>query len=312
MKICFFGVGGVGGYFGAHIVKTFRDVHEIYFIARGRHKEAICANGLTLKKTGGAEVLNVRPFRCTDNTDDIPECDIIVLAVKGYDLAGAIAQLNGIVHKKTMILPLLNGVDICERIRENLKEGLVFPSCVYVGTHIESPGVIFQKGGSCKIFIGPDPEHPDFYPEALLSLFRDSANEIEWQKDVQPAIWSKFMFVAAYGLVAACYDKSLGEVLENSTFSSETKFIMYEIEAIAGKLDIALDNDIVEKSFLKAFEFPYEARTSFQRDIEMKGAINEGDLFGGTIIRYGERLSVPVPVSSTIYQKLLKKFKGLA
>ena len=53
MKICFYGLGGVGGYFGAIVAKRFCSEHEIYFIARGKHKEAICSQGLTLKKAGG-------------------------------------------------------------------------------------------------------------------------------------------------------------------------------------------------------------------------------------------------------------------
>ena len=38
MKICFFGVGGVGGYLGTIITDKFKDKHDIYFVARGEHK----------------------------------------------------------------------------------------------------------------------------------------------------------------------------------------------------------------------------------------------------------------------------------
>ena len=39
MKICFFGVGGVGGYFGTLVTRKFKDKHDIYFIARGTIKK---------------------------------------------------------------------------------------------------------------------------------------------------------------------------------------------------------------------------------------------------------------------------------
>lgn len=35
MKIGFYGVGGVGGYFGAIITKELGSKHDIYFMARG-------------------------------------------------------------------------------------------------------------------------------------------------------------------------------------------------------------------------------------------------------------------------------------
>ena len=189
MKICFYGVGGVGGYFGTLVVKRFHSEHDIYFIARGAHKEAICENGLTLKKAGGKEVISVSPKICTDKISDLPICDIIVLSVKSYDLANAAKDITKITYEKTVILPLLNGVDIYERIREHLQKGIVLPSCVYVGTHIESPGIIYQKGGSCNIHAGKDPQYPVFYPEVLMKLFRDSEIDFCWEDNVNVSIW---------------------------------------------------------------------------------------------------------------------------
>ncbi|MBN2111445.1 MAG: 2-dehydropantoate 2-reductase [Methanosarcinaceae archaeon] len=308
MKICFFGVGGVGGYFGALVTKKFSGKHDIFFVARGPHKDAINSQGLTLKKSGGEELINVSPKLCTDNVSDLPICDIIVLSVKSYDLENAIYQIAEISGEKTVILPLLNGVDIYERIRKQLNKGVVFPSCVYVGTHIESPGVIYQKGGSCRVSLGKDPMYPDFYPEALLSLLNDSSIDFEWEGPVQISIWSKYMFIAAFGLVTAAYGKTLGEVLDSPELSGLTGSVMAEIKAMARKLDIPLDNDIVDISFSKAKGFPYETRTSFQRDVELKGKINEGDLFGGTLIRYGKELNVSTVNTEKVYSELLKKF----
>jgi 2-dehydropantoate 2-reductase len=309
MKICFFGVGGVGGYFGTLVIKRFQNEHDIYFIARRNHKDAIIKNGLTLKKAGGEKIISVSPKLCTDKPEELPVCDIIILSVKSYDLASAAKEIANISNDKTIILPLLNGVDIYERIREQLSKGIVLPSCVYVGTHIESPGIIFQKGGSCKISIGKDPKYRDFYPESLLKLLKDSEIEFEWEENVKISIWSKFMFITAFGLITATYNKTLGEILEDSELSKLTKSMMSEIYEIAKKLAIPLNSDIVETSFLKATQFPYEAKTSFQRDVESKGKINEGDLFGGTLIHYGVKLDIPTPNISNVYKRLLSIFE---
>ncbi len=306
MKICFFGVGGVGGYFGALTTHKFNKVHDIYFIARGKHKEAICLNGLTLKKAGGNEIINVYPKKCTDSVFDLPICDIIILSVKAYDLDNAVKELSKITNEKTIILPLLNGVDIYQRIRKHLKVGIVLPSCVYIGTHIESPGVIFQKGGSAIIYLGSDPKQPNFKLELLFELFKSSQIDFEYKENVNVSIWSKYMFIAAYGLVTAVFNKTVGEVLENPELSKKTKSIMEEIDQIAKKLNIPLENGIVEKSLLKASQFPYETKTSFQRDVESKGKVNEGDVFGGTIIRLGLELGVKTEVTEEIYNRLLK------
>lgn len=308
MKICFFGVGGVGGYFGTLINNQYKNIHDVYFIARGQHKDAINSSGLTLKKSGGVEIINTSPKICTDKVDDLPECDIIILSVKGYDLKNAVKQISKITSKKTIILPLLNGVDIYDRIKKHLNKRIVLPSCVYVGTHIESPGVIYQKGGSCKISIGVDPNFPNFNLEPLFSILKGSDIDFDLEKDVKIPIWSKFMFIAAYGLVAATFDKTIGEILADEKLSNTVKSIMNEIHTIARKINISLADDIVETSYQKAKQFPFEAKTSFQRDVEAKGKINEGDLFGGAIIRYGLELSIPTPNTEKVYHELLNKF----
>jgi len=308
MKICFFGVGGVGGYYGSLIAQRFNNEHDVYFIARGKHKDIICLDGLTLKRAGGDEIINVSPKKCTDNIGELPLCDIIVLSVKGYDLENAVKDLVKITYKHSIILPLLNGVDIYQRIRIHLNTGFVLPSCVYIGTHIESPGIISQNGGNSKILIGYDPMFPDFYPELLLSVLEDSKIDFVWEKNVQVSIWSKFMFIAAYGLVTATYGKTLGEILENSELSQMTKSIMYEIEKIANRLNIPLDPDIVESAFLKGKLFPFDTKTSLQRDVETKGKINEAGIFAGTIIRYGEEFEIPVPLTKEIQKTLMTKY----
>ncbi|MCH7408926.1 ketopantoate reductase family protein [Belliella sp. DSM 111904] len=309
MKICFFGVGGVGGYFGALVSNKFKNEHEVYFIARGSHKDAICSNGLTLKKAGGEEIISIVPKLCTDTTENLPICDIIVLSVKGYDLEKATKDIAKIANENTIILPLLNGVDIYERIRKHLNIGVVLPSCVYVGTHIESPGIIYQKGGSCKISIGRDPMFPEFYPEQLLDILMESDIDYSWEDDVYVSIWSKYMFVAAFGLVTATYSKTIGEILADSELSKLTKSVMAEIEKITKKLEIPLSSDIVEKSFNKAKQFPFETKTSFQRDVEIKGKKNEFDLFGETLIRLGKKLNIQAPQTRYIYEKFLETSK---
>lgn len=307
MNICFYGVGGVGGYYGALLSKYLKKTGKgtIYFIARGTHKAAILENGLLLKKDGGTEELLITPDFCTDNVDTLPVCDIVVVAVKGYDLEKATKEISKITDEKSVILPLLNGADIYDRIRQHLKKGYILPACLYLGTHIESPGVIFQKGGSGQILIGKDPLKPAFYPETLLDLFKNAAILIEYFEDVDVQIWTKYMFIAAYALVTATYDKTIGEAAKDQTLGILVKNIMREIELIARALDIKLPSDIVETSFAKAGQFPLETKTSFQRDIETKGRQSEWDLFGGTILRYADKFNIPAEHTRETFDKLM-------
>ncbi len=309
MNICFFGVGGVGGYYGTLLTKYFNETGKgnIYFIARGKHKDAIAEKGLLLKKEGGKREILIKPHSCTDTVNDLPACDIVVVSVKGYDLENVTKEVDKITDENSIILPLLNGADIYERMRQHLKKGYLLPACVYLGTHIESPGVIFQKGGSCQISIGKDPLYPDFYPEKLINLFKNAGILIEFFEDVNIAIWTKYIFIASFALVTGTYNKTIGEVANDEKLGIIVKNIMQEIVLISKALKIGLPSDVVETSFSKANQFAFETKTSFQRDVETKGRQSEWDLFGGTIMRYAEKFNIPVDNTKKTFDKLLRK-----
>ena len=308
MNICFFGVGGVGGYYGTLLTKYFNETGggNTYFIARGKHKDAIVEKGLLLKKEGGREEILIKPYFCTDTVNDLPIFDIVVVSVKGYDLENVTKEVSKITDENSIILPLLNGADIYERMRQHLRKGYILPSCVYLGTHIESPGVIFQKGGSCQISIGKDPSNPGFYPDKLINVFKSADILIEFFEDVNIEIWTKYIFIASFALVTATYNKTIGEVASDRNLGILVKNIMQEIALVAKALKIGLPFDIVETSFSKANQFPFETKTSFQRDVETKGRQSEWDLFGGTVIRYADKFNISANNTKKTLDKLLK------
>jgi 2-dehydropantoate 2-reductase len=305
-RTCIFGTGGVGGYYGGKIAEAInREAipgHEIYFIARGEHLQAIKSQGITVKTPG--RTYSGIPTLATDNIYEIPTPDLILLCVKCYDLDTALKAIKDNIHDQTVILPLLNGIDIYERIRRIIKNGMVLPACVYLGTRIERPGIIDQNGGNGIILTGPDPLLPQYSGDNVRACLKSKGIDLTWNDDPRPALWEKYLFIAAFGLVSAFMEKSLGELMESDELRAMVRSIMAEILAIAEKKVVKLPVDILETSLNKAFNFPYEARTSYQRDIESKRRLNEGDLYGGTIIREGASLGIPTPVTESIYRKI--------
>ncbi len=305
-NIAFLGVGGVGGYFGGKMTQLLKenklDIH-IFFIARGKHLKAIKENGLTLKtKTEG--ILTCIPTLATDDCEELPKLDVCFICVKQYALEDAVTKILPKLDANTIIIPLLNGVDIYDRIRKITNKGIILPACVYVGTHIESYGVIEQNGGACKIIFGKDPNHKDINIDDICELMSKAKITFDWSSKHIEAIWSKYMFIAAYGLVTASENKTLGEVLEDEESSRKVKGIMKEIESISRAENIRLPENIVDSQFLMAKNFPYEAKTSFQRDFELKDKPDERELFGQTIIDFGAKHGIDTPIVKNVYQEL--------
>ncbi len=239
--------------------------------------------------------------------NEIPEPDLILLCVKSYDLNEVVKAISLKVKKKTIIIPLLNGADIYDRIRANLDNGVVLPACVFVGTHIEKPGIINQNGGDGIILFGRDPKFPGFIPEDVMDFFKSMRINYKWNDDPFPAIWEKYIFIASFGLVTVYTGKTLGEIMKEKESKDLVREVITEIGLIAKKKGIRLPENIIEESINKANNFPYETKTSYQRDVEAKGNVNEGDLYGGTIIRLGECIGIPTPVTESIYYRIQQR-----
>ncbi|MBN2104524.1 2-dehydropantoate 2-reductase [bacterium] len=308
------GVGGVGGYFGGRLVTglSHNPAIKIYFIARGAHLEAIQNHGLILSTAKRGEMI-CEPELATDQIEKLPILDICMVCVKSYDLKNTMVRLKSVIHANTLVIPLLNGVDIYERIRSVLNEGIVFPGCVYVGTHIEQPGKVVQQGGACKILFGKDPEHPNLVPREIFRLLDQSGIQYQWLDDPYPEIWKKFLFIAAFGMVGACYDRTLGQIMQDESFTRDVQSIMYEIVNVAQQKGVCLRDAEVKEALQKAEQFPPDAKCSFHRDFEQADKPDERDLFGNTIIRMAETLNVHVSVTCRISDRLgsLKQESGL-
>jgi 2-dehydropantoate 2-reductase len=302
------GVGGVGGYFGGKLCSLQQNGSRasISFVARGEHLRAIQKSGLLLSSESDGDFV-CRPSLATDDFQRLPPLDLCLICVKEFDLPGALSRLAPLISDETILLPLLNGVDVYSRVRSVIQKGVVLPACVYLGTHIERPGKICQKGGACRILFGPDPQRPGLAPQEVIRVFERAGIKSEWTSDIQVEIWKKFIFISTYGLVCAARDKTLGEVLDDAELKAEVGAMMMEASALAKASGVRLPHDIVEVSLLKAQDFPPAAKTSFQRDFERQDKPDERDLFGGAIIRIADRMNVPVPRTRAVFAGLAKK-----
>ena len=156
MNICIYGIGGIGGAIGGllcNFAKTQKDVN-VYFVSRGKHLDEIRNNGLQLQLSDN-KLLCCNPKGIDGDITKIPKPDVIFICVKSYDLHESISEISKISNQATIIIPLLNGFDIYERIRSKLENGFVLPACIYLGGRkiahgkcalFGPPGMLFFRG----------------------------------------------------------------------------------------------------------------------------------------------------------------------
>ncbi len=302
-RIIVFGLGGIGGYIGARLGGIGAGT-ELVFVARGAHLAAIRQNGLRFRSPDGAETV-VRPFLATDSVAAAGRADAVFVCTKGYDLATACQALVPAVGPDTVVLPLLNGADIHDRVRSVIRNGVVLPGGIYISSTVMEPGLVVQAGGKGNLFLGTDPSRPDYDQSAFLALLGQAGIPYDWQDDPFPAIWAKYLFIAGFGLVTGLSQKSIGEVIADPELAAMVMSIQREAAALARATGIKLPPDAAEAAFEKGKSFPPATKTSFQRDLAVAGKPHEGDLFGGTILRLAKETGLPAPTATRVYEQIL-------
>lgn len=302
------GLGGVGGYFGFKINQTNEapGKYKITFVARGETYEKVKENGLTLLSPEHP-VSKTYPDGIVQNINAAKDPDLVLICVKEYDLENVCRQLAEVISKDTVLLPMMNGADIYERIRKIIPGHIILPTCIYVASHIKERGVVEHKGKAGKMIVGRDPEHFSADVEWIINLLKESKIDFDFKDNSLTDIWTKFFFIASFGLVTAKHNSSIGTVCNDELQKHEATEIMKEMKLIADKKEIDIQEDIIERTFEKAVTFPFDTPTSLQLDIHSGKKDNELELFAGAILKYGKELSIETPFTQKIYNEIKSK-----
>ena len=164
------GLGGVGGYYGAMLLLAAAQEgqgRQIHFVARGAHRAAIAERGLHIHTP--ERDFTVYPDALAEDPRELPVTDLLILATKSYDLAANVEQLRPIIGPETIVLPLLNGANISDQLRELLPGIEVWDGCVYISARKPAAGEILLEAERERFVFGnAQPERSAEAPATMI------------------------------------------------------------------------------------------------------------------------------------------------
>ncbi len=298
MKITIVGTGGVGGYFGGRLAQAG---HDVTFIARGTQLNALLENGLTVKSIKGDFI--VKPVKATRNIAASGTADLVIIAVKAWQLKDIARQLLPVIGDQTMVLPLQNGVTASDELKEILPPSCVLSGLCRIISMIESPGVVNHIGIEPTIVFGEDNNRKTERVLALREVFKNAGINAIVANDIQVALWEKFLGICVSGLLAITRS-TYGELREIGETREMMHRIFSEIYTLARKFDINIDADYVDKTMANIDSFPYDSTSSLTRDV-WEGRPSEIQYQNGTVVRLAEQVGMDVPVNRFVYHTIL-------
>ncbi|MFI3268584.1 MAG: 2-dehydropantoate 2-reductase [Rikenellaceae bacterium] len=306
MKIAIVGIGGVGGYLGAKLSRFYQDNTniDIYFIARGAHLEKIKEDGLRLITPD--EDFYTTPCMATDNPKECGEMDYIFYCTKNYDIETGIKSIIPLIKRSTVIVPILNGVDGVEKIRQLLPNVTVCEGLAYIISAIKEPGVIEEIMGKPVYLFGDNNEFT--VPLMLLEFVcREAEVNITYDKDITYKAWDKFEFISCVASITTAYNITYGDFMNDEKYYAEFINLANEfIEVGYAKESLLKRDDRVETLVQKVKSLPEVATTSMQRDF-WAGKNSELESLTHYIILEGKKLGVATPQYEKIYAEMLKR-----
>ena len=271
-------------------------------MARGAHLRALREDGLRVESVAGD--FTVRPASATDEPAEVGSVDAVVVAVKSWQLAGAAEATRPLVGERTVILPLLNGVEAAFQLADVLgPEHVLGGLCRIIAEKIE-PGHIRHAGAEPYVALGELDNRRSERLERLRNAFAGAGVAVEVPDDIHVALWEKFLLIAPVSGLGAVTRAPIGVQRRLPETRALLEEAMREIVTLARARGVALAAESVDRTLAFIDGLPPEGTASMQRDI-VEGRPSELEAQNGAVVRLGREVGLETPVHSFLYASLL-------
>jgi len=300
MKFAIFGTGGVGGYFGGRLAQAGEDVT---FIARGHHLSAIQQTGLSVESIRGDFVVN--PARAIDLTQTVGAVDVVILAIKAWQLDDAIHQMKPLVGDATVIVPLLNGIEHMEALVSAFGSGHVLGGVCRISAFIAEAGHIKHVGIDPFIAFGELNREMSERVSKLYDVIKNiSGVTVEASGNIELAMWEKYLLIAAFSGVGAVTRSPVGMFRSIPETRAMFRRALEEVALVANSRGVGLTEESVQAVMDRIDQTQPDTMASMQKDI-LAGRPSELESQTGALVRMARAATVSVPTHEFIYATLL-------
>jgi 2-dehydropantoate 2-reductase len=302
MRIAVFGTGGVGGYFGGRLAASGADVH---FLARGAHLAALRSRGLRiLSPLGDAHVPHVD---ATADPAAIGPVDVVLFAVKLYDMQDAARTLGPLLGPGTVVIPFQNGVDAVDTLTDAIGAEHVAGGTAYISALIAEPGVIRHTAMGRMTFGPVDGRHLDTLRE-FHALCQRANVEVVLSDRIFVEIWAKFARLTVFSGMTCIARSPIGVIRDSPALRALMEAAVHESVSVARGKQIPLAHSAYTDTLSGLGALPPETRASMLEDLE-RGRRLELPWLSGAMARIGDEVGVDTPTHD-LFVALLEPHAG--
>ena len=295
MRIILIGSGAIGTLYGGWLLSGGADVA---FVARGARYDQIRERGIVL--SGAAGDTTHRAITVVRDAADLPPADVLLFAVKTYDLESAARAARNALAPGGLVVGLQNGVDAAAMLGTIFDPAQVMVGPVYSAATLRPDGAVGYGGRRNDVVIGNvlGLVHP--LAEPLVAAWRKAGVAASISDDIQASLWTKFLFLATNAALTCLSRQSAGVVYHDPWLLDLAKRSIAEISAVAAAEGVQLASDAPAAALAILTGFPPDVVASMRQDLDA-GRRLELEAISGTIVRLGRKHKLATPVHDVAY-----------
>lgn len=229
-KVAVIGSGAVGCYYGGMLARVGCDVH---FLMRA-DLAAVREIGLTIRTRG--EDVHLTNVNAEGTTVEIGPCDLVIIALKATANAALDELIPPLLHERTALLTLQNGLGNDEFLARRWGAERVMGGLCFVCLNRTAPGVIehFDHG---TISIGEFLGGPQARAAAIVEAFGRAGIEARVVENLITERWRKLLWNIPFnGLAIAAGGATVADVLADHGLRGSARALMGEALDAARRL----------------------------------------------------------------------------
>ncbi len=299
MKLAVLGPGGVGGLLAAALDRAGEDVTVV---ARESTAETIASRGISVSSVTLGEFV-ARPRVVSQLREPV---DALIVATKAGGLADALGRVE---VAPPLVLPLLNGLDHVQLLRERFDAQTVLAATIRVEADNPQPGVVVHASRFLLVEMASRHEYARDGMLELAGGLEGAGVRARGDWPISPrseatVMWSKLVRLNALACTTSAYDKLLGEIRDTPALRADLEAAIEEASAVAvaeGADDVSAHKAIDELQ--RAHD---SLGSSMQRDIAA-GRAPEIDAIPGAVLRAGARHAIACPTIERLVAKIRER-----
>jgi 2-dehydropantoate 2-reductase len=297
MRLLVVGAGSTGGYLGARLLQAGRDVS---FLVRKQRADQLSAAGLRIKSPHGDAVL--RPKVLT--ADTIAEhYDVILIALKGFQLPAAIDDIEPAVGSETMIMPVLNGMGHMQLLLDRFDQNNLIGCALKIATVLDDDGSVVQlmplqdfaygelNGGATKRI------------HALDEFMRAANIGARLSHEIDREMWEKWILLSSLGAITCLMRGTIGEIEASPGGKAFATNLIDEIVKIVRAVGSAPSETFLKQAYEQLTAKGSSLASSMFRDLQRRRPIEVENIVGD-LVRHGEKVGIDAPLLSAAYSHL--------